>query len=351
MKLNTQQIFAAARGAVRYEETDRGLVLHRFTRQQREIYRLYAASLSAGDWKNSVNGFYRNTASSAGIKLVFKTDSKQITVDVDCELSTSRSFFSLNVFADDKYMGSIDNCLDIELPEKYFDVQLQAGPARKTFRLGEGTKQVTLFLPFNCITYLKSIELDDGASFEPVRLSKKMVFYGDSITQGYDVLRQDSRYAHKVAEALGCEEYNKGIGGEVFFPMLALHKEDFTPDYIMVAYGVNSWRVGSVSVFERKCRDFYMNLSMEYPNTKIFALSPIYRLDAETYENPGLGDFKLFDERIPRLTQDLPNVINISGYDLVPRDASLFADGYLHPTDGGFEHYARNLIKKITPYL
>ena len=68
MKLNTQQIFAAARGAVRYEETDRGLVLHRFTRQQREIYRLYAASLSAGDWKNSVNGFYRNTASSAGIK-------------------------------------------------------------------------------------------------------------------------------------------------------------------------------------------------------------------------------------------------------------------------------------------
>ena len=133
--------------------------------------------------------------------------------------------------------------------------------------------------------------------------------------------------------------------------MLALHREDFTPDYILVAYGVNSWRVGSVEVFERKCRDFYKTLSETYPGTPIFALSPIYRLDADTYENPGLGDFRLFDERIPRLTQDLPNVINISGYDLVPRDAKLFADGYLHPNDDGFEHYARNLIKKLTPYL
>ena len=351
MRLTSQQIFASARGAVRYEETERGLLLHRFTREQREIYRLYAAEQRPGDWKDTVNRFYRNTCSTAGIKLVFKTDSESITVDADFEQGASRTFYSLNVFADGQYVGSIDNCLDATLPERYFDVQLEAKPESKTFALGKGVKTVTVLLPFNFITYVRSVTLGDGASFEPVRLSKKMVFYGDSITQGYDVLRQDSRYAHKIAEALGCEEYNKAIGGEVFFPMLALHREDFTPDYILVAYGVNSWRVGSVEVFERKCRDFYKTLSETYPDTPIFALSPICRLDADTYENPGLGDFRLFDERIPRLTADLPNVINISGFDLVPRDAKLFADGYLHPTDDGFEHYARNLIKKLTPYL
>lgn len=351
MILTTQQIFAAARGAVRFEETDRGLLLHRFTREQREIYRLYAAEQRPGDWKDTVNRFYRNTCSTAGIKLVFRTDSESVTIDADFEQGASRSFYSLNVFADGRYVGSIDNCLDIELPDKYFDVKLEAKPECKTFMLGKGSKTVTLLLPFNFITYLKAIVLDEGSVFEPVRLGKKMVFYGDSITQGYDVLRNDSRYAHKIAESLGCEEYNKAIGGEVFFPMLALHKDDFEPDYILVAYGVNSWRIGSVDVFERKCRDFYKTISETYPNTPIFALSPIYRLDADTYENPGLGDFKLFDERIPRLTQDLPNVINISGYDLVPRDPKLFSEGYLHPKDAGFEYYAKNLLKKLTPYL
>ena len=351
MILTTQQIYAAARGAVRYEETERGLMLHRFTREQQETYRLYVYEAKSDARRDEALRFYRNTSSSAGIKLVFRTDSRSLTVDADFESVISRKFFSLNVFADERYIGSIDNCLDIELPKIYSTLELPIERACKSFDLGEGSKLVTMHLPFSCHTYLSKIELDDGASFEPVRLDKKMIFYGDSITQGYDAVRNDRRYANKIAEALGCEEYNKAIGGEVFFPLLALHKDDFEPDYILVAYGVNSWRVGDVDVFERKCRDFYKNLSLLYPNTRIFALSPIYRLDAATYENPGLGDFKLFDERIPRLTQDLTNVINISGYDLVPRQAELFADGYLHPTDEGFDHYAANLIKKITPYL
>ncbi|MBQ2865742.1 MAG: hypothetical protein IJE90_04410 [Clostridia bacterium] len=351
MLLTTQQIYSAARGAVRYEETERGLLLHRFTREQQETYRLYAYEVKTEARREEVLRYHRNTSSSAGIKLVFRTDSRSLTVDADFESANSRKFFSLNVFADGRYIGSIDNCLDTELPEIYSTVELPVERGCKSFDLGDGSKLVTVFLPFNCITYINKIELDDGSSFEPVRLDKKMIFYGDSITQGYDAVRNYNRYAHKVAEALGCEEYNKAIGGEVFFPLLALHKDDFEPDYILVAYGVNCWRVGDVDIFERKCRDFYKNLSLLYPNTKIFALSPIYRMDAEDYPNPGLGRFELFDERIPRLTQEAPNVINISGIDLVPRESRLFADGYLHPTDEGFGHYAANLIKKLTPYL
>ena len=351
MILSTQQIYAAARGAVRYEETDRGLLLHRFTREQQETYRLYVYEAKSDARREEALRFYRNTSSSAGIKLVFRTDSRSLTVDVDLESGNSRKFFTIDVFADERHAGSIDNCLDIELPEIYSTVDLPIEAACKSFELGEGSKVVTVYLPFNCITYIKKIQLDDGASFEPVRLDKKMIVFGDSITQGYDSVRNYNRYACKAAEALGCEEYNKAIGGEVFFPLLALHKDNFEPDYILVAYGVNSWRIGDVDIFERKCRDFYKNLSQLYPNTKIFALSPIYRMDVPDHPNPGLGKFELFDERIPRLTQDLPNVINISGIDLVPRDAKLFADGYLHPTDEGFDHYAANLIKKLTPYL
>ena len=37
----------------------------------------------------------------------------------------------------------------------------------------------------------------------------------------------------------------------------------------------------------------------------------------------------------------------ISGLELVPPRAELFADTYLHPNDLGFGVYAENLIKKL----
>ena len=53
------------------------------------------------------------------------------------------------------------------------------------------------------------------------------------------------------------EEYNKAIGGDVFFPSLAATREDFEPDYITVAYGTNDWSKCPREALEENCKNFY----------------------------------------------------------------------------------------------
>ena len=70
---------------------------------------------------------------------------------------------------------------------------------------------------------------------------KTLTLFGDSITQGYDVLYPSSHYLLKCAATLNAQIYNKAIGGDIFRPELAQIKDSYEPDYIVVAYGTNDW--------------------------------------------------------------------------------------------------------------
>ena len=77
---------------------------------------------------------------------------------------------------------------------------------------------------------------------------------------------------------------------------------------------------------------------------KIFAITPIWRKD--TLPDRKFGDFCTVDRYIREAVEGL-DIEVVNGYDLVPRDESLFGDLRLHPNDEGFEHYAENLLDKI----
>ena len=173
---------------------------------------------------------------------------------------------------------------------------------------------------------------------------------GDSITHGYDTRRALGAYSALLTQALDADARNKGIGGEEFFPALAQVKDEgFDPDIITVAYGTNDWSHKTQEKFRENCRGFYKALSENYPNAKIFALTPIWRDDCRDYRE--FGNFDLTETFIRELTADLPNVICIRGFDLVPHDISLYADAFLHPNEAGFEIYFRNLYKEMEAYL
>ena len=72
-------------------------------------------------------------------------------------------------------------------------------------------------------------------------MKKRILCFGDSISQGYDALYPSNQYTPQLAKLLDAEEYNKAIGGEIFRPELALARDDFEPEYITVAYGTNDW--------------------------------------------------------------------------------------------------------------
>lgn len=339
MKLTTEQIASVTLGAERVTNEKGGTGFHRFTAEQEEIYRLYR------------DDFYQKTFCSSGVKLSFKTDSRTLGLNADVYKHSTRSYISFDVFVNGKCIGNIDNFSHVEIPAEYATLTFEGGNFEKTFELGEGEKAVEIYLPWSCLTVINELALEDGASLVPVRPAKRMITFGDSITQGYDALRPSNRYAAKLANFLSAEERCKGIGGEGFFPELARSKDDgYDPDYISVAYGTNDWsHAVSREELTARCLEFYTALRETYPRAKIFAISPIWRKDEGKYS--AFGTFDEMQKLIAEIAESLPEVYFIEGYNAVPHDESYFADLYLHPNDRGFECYAEKVCAQIKKYV
>ena len=334
MKLNLSQIQSVAFGAAEVTQEADGFHFYRFNARQRQCY------------LETNKDFYRKTFATSGVKLQFFTDSKTLKLDVTVSSASSRSYFALDVAVNDRVIGSLDNLTE-DMPRDYTGVALPLGDYSKTFALGDGKKKVCLYLPWSVCLVIKALELDDGATIEPAAPKYKLLAFGDSITHGYDAKHPSNKYITRIAQALDAQEYNKAIGGDEFFPPLAEAEDLEDPDYITVAYGTNDWsHCAGREVLEEHCSAFYQTLSAKYPNAKIFALTPIWRLDWEL-EKP-VGPFHDVEAIIRAATADLKNVTVVRGFGLVPENTDLFADIRLHPNDSGFDYYFRNLYQTIS---
>lgn len=340
MKLNNEQIKACLTGAVWTEEVEGALCPYRFTNEQLELYATHRSK------------FGRRPYSASGIRLFFKTDSEKLSLKLNVSSGSSRKYFSVDVLLDGKYFDSMDNFSEKgPVNNESLRDEYPFGIHKKTFSLGKGSKAVTVCFPWGASVDILEVALEDSASFESLKRAKKLLAFGDSITQGYDALRPSNRYASKLADLLDAEEINKGIGGEIFVPDLAELREDFDPDYITVAYGTNDWGKSEAPVdLPVNCKKFYETVSRLYPNARIFAITPIWRADYET-KNPPFGDFEKVAELIREVAEPLPNVTVIDGFPLVPGDPKYYADLRIHPNDEGFGYYAENLYKAMKEYL
>ena len=337
MLLNVDQIRSITSGAEEITlETD-GFHFQRFSAVQRELY-----------VETSPEDFYRKTFASSGVRMQFATDSRSLKMDLGVTSASSRSYFAVDVTVNGELIGSVDNLTD-DMPLDYTLAELPLGEYSKSFDLGEGMKNVCIFLPWSVCTVIHSMELDDGAVIRPIRPAHKLLAYGDSITQGYDAKHPSNKYVTKLALALDAEECNKAIGGEEFYPPMAQAEAGSDPDYIVVSYGTNDWSHSTRERLVERCKDFYAILSGKYPNAKIFALTPIWRLDWQL-EKP-VGPFHDVEIIIRDAVRDLPNVTVIRGFDHVPKDIAYFADLRLHPNDAGFAHYFENLLVQVKQNL
>ena len=188
-----------------------------------------------------------------------------------------------------------------------------------------------------------------GRGMIPTVRPNRMLIFGDSITQGYDAIYPSHSYANVLADHLNADARNKGIGGDMFCPGLIDEDEQNDPNYITVAYGTNDWYFKTPEVLEADAREFYSKLTKVYPNAKIFAITPIWRI-SERENRPG-GDFTRVSSVLKRAAEGLANVTVIDGYNLVPHDPKLYLDGGLHPAESGFAYYAERLFAKIKESL
>ena len=337
MQLNFEQIKAVTCGAVRFTEESDGITFHRFTEEQQEMYRI----------NNAV--FFEKSFSATGIRLCFRTDSRTLRLNATATKITQRTYFSFDVFVNDTLIGCLDNYSDTELPRDYSVMKFPCGNVEETFDLGEGMKTVTVHLPWNMIVKIHDIALDDGAIVQPVKRRKKLLALGDSITQGLDALRPSGRYISRLADALEAEEFNKAIGGERFRPELAALRDDFTPDYIVVAYGTNDWRGTPKDAFYANSKAFFRELNKNYPGVKTFVITPIWRSNYELKTN--FDSFFEIDDALHEMVAHMENVTVIPGFDLVPHSVDYFGDYGLHPNLAGFDHYFNNLWNVVKEHV
>ena len=337
MKLNFDRIKEITLGAERIEQEDKYIKFYRFTKEEETAYR------------ERMECFYERSLFTAGIKLVFKTDSKSLFIKANIPHLCIRKFFSFDVLVNGEYIGSIDNFSDKDMSGEYATVELPIAPCEKDFELGAGEKTVTIYLPYSVIVELEELIIDDGAYVEAVKPNKKLLVYGDSITQGFDILRPSEHHIPRLANSLGTEVFNKAIAGEVFWSGITMYKAEYVPDYIIVSYGSNDWTSETAESFMKNCSEFFANLKQNYPTSKIFVLTPIWRNDTEKITQ--LGKFEDVENSIVNAVGDMDNVMVISGLDLVPHESKYFGDGALHPNDEGFNLFFENLYFHIKDKL
>lgn len=205
-----------------------------------------------------------------------------------------------------------------------------------SFDLPEGEKQVMIYLPVDATMLIRNFTID--GDFTPPVKKEKVLWMGDSITQGYGPLRSSMTYVSIANRTLKYDIINQGIGGYVYDKNVLTDMNGYRPDKIIIAMGTNQFETESLVEVE----EYYTALKELYGDTPVLCISPIWRGD-----KPGLeAIFEHYCNGIKEIAGKYPNITVIDGFELVPHESAYFLDD-LHPNVKGCELYADALVKAI----
>lgn len=317
MRLTLEQIKRITFGAICIEERDDGIHFSKFTHKQEDAF--FALSQTLGE----------RALTTTGVRLDFYTNSKNLAF-------SSASGSKFEVYIDDLLCRQFD-CDALRSEGKRAEIELSSpiDPKRETVR-------VTLIFPSHSVGVLEYIELDDGATAEPHSFDTKILFIGDSITQGWDAKYDSFSFAWRVTRFFNAESVIQGVGGS-YFHETTFERSDFEPDTVIVALGTNDYGKYKTLDEMRAHVSAHLDLIAEgYAGKKIFAISPIWR----DTQPKVIGTF---DEVRALVIEEIGKrgLIHIDGFSLVPHAAEFMADLTLHPNDLGFSLYAENLIAQM----
>jgi len=325
MKLTLQDIRTMAHGALEVRESDGTFVFTRFTDRQQAYYDEIRPDFGV------------KAHATSGVRLEFLTDAAKFSFDYRTTIASSREFYYFDVFVDGVMV------------QHFGHDKIKEARSTVTVKLPEGKHRVAVYFPNLAEARICNVQLDDGAVIEPVAKSRRMICYGDSITQGYDAQYSSQSYANLIADKLDAEMIDQGIGGEIFRPELLDPEMDFAPDIITVAYGTNDWSGQERERTVTNANAFYARLRSLYPNAKIFAITPIWRGDDDRVTK--VGTFEEGVQIVKDAAAAQEGIVIVDGAKMIPHLREVCADKYLHPNDYGFKFYANALFDAIKPYL
>ena len=269
---------------------------------------------------------------NAGIFLDFMTDSRDLEISLRMLHDYEGCQIVLEVLEDGEPAGILER-------EKTL-----SGSGRLSIRLSPGEKRVTVFLSAMTRIALSALRLSDGAEVQPLVKKRKLLFLGDSITQGYHPEHPAKAFPNQIAWRTDSDLINLGIGGARFDPRILDSSLTYPADHIFVSYGTNDWKHAECSEeFRTYPGAFMQKLRKMYPQTPIDLILPLWRKESEI---PGFGngDFQEARRYYARCAEKAGMRV-IDTWDFVPHEEMYFFDKKLHPNDKGCDLLSEALLE------
>lgn len=269
------------------------------------------------------NGYSRRVRTTTGIRIDFHTSSDYI------------AFEAIN---GGKYELYIDGLLvkQFKITEKSrleFNIKDSFDNIKKEHRL-------TIILPSHSIGAISYIEVSDDATIQKHEYDKKVLFIGDSITQGWDTYLDSFSFAYKLSFFLNANSIIQGIGGACFSEE-SFDIFDFEPDMVFVALGTNDFNLfDTLEELESNADANLYSISQAHKGSKLYYISPIWRQS----QNERMGNFSSARETLIK-TAEKNGFLHIDGFSLVPNLPEFYIEDLLHPNILGYTQYAENLIR------
>lgn len=298
-------------GAYEFEETSDGyLQAFQYSKEQVEYF------------KGAFEMWYERCTASSAKTLEFTTSATKISFDYKFIWKCSLDSFELMV---DGLITDIAYVKDI------------ADEGTITWNLPEGEKDVIIYLPADATVLIRNFTID--ADVKRAVKNEKVLWLGDSITQGYGPLRSSHTYVSVANRILNYDILNQGIGGYIYDKNSLMKMDGYTPDKIIVALGTNQYGDETMTAVE----EYYERLIEIYGNEiPILCITPLWRGDSPE----GIPTLIAYCEKIKKIVSQYKNIRVIEGMKLVPHLPEYFLDN-LHPNCLGCEWYGRNLVKQI----
>jgi lysophospholipase L1-like esterase len=217
--------------------------------------------------------------------------------------------------------------------------------ARK-HRLPYDPDLVRVVLPWYHPIKLLSIEGDVALPRPDQTPSRKMLFYGSSITHGNCSILAAENYPMKVGRKLGMDVLNFGLGAGAYLePEMADFLAD-RDDWEMASLEMGINLIGSTppEEFERRVDYFVSRIADAHPDQWIFCID-LFTCNADFRGDEDIGHYRrIVREKVQRMNR--PRLVHLSGRELLPDPADLTTD-LVHPSPSGMETIATNLTNVI----
>ena len=145
MLLNFEQIKAITQGACYLDNAGGTVGFHRFNQEEEAMYAL--------------TKFQSRPLTPAGVQLRFRTDGDGLNIAFETAQACTRTYFTIDIFVNDKLCKRIQNFDEATIPEKYPGVPFPLGAFSDNADLGEGEKTVRIVLPWAVLLRLQTLEI------------------------------------------------------------------------------------------------------------------------------------------------------------------------------------------------